>query len=287
MGTNMLMGWATGYFGLFHIKKDEEKTPSLNLVGVSLAVLSLLFFTQARDVEDEQDSTREEAAGSADLELAVENGIPSDDDDDESVDSDSNEITVESPLKRESRTFVKALMVRKLSRSDSMASLQFNLDVPGQFRWMSGFAMAMAAGLFMGYAFTPAIQLSQLAGNGTDQMDYVWSSFAGIFLSGNVAFVCYVLVRGEKSYIPRAAVLPAITSGAIWAVAQVAWFKANQELTMSIAFPIIASLPGIVALSIGVFFFGELQTKRARLFAFAGVGVRLPAIFLIALSNLV
>merc|ERR1719245_335760 len=109
-----------------------------------------------------------EAAGSADLELAVENRIQ----------SDSNEITVKSPRKKESGTFMKALKSGKLSRTDSLASLQFNLEVPRQCRWMLGFAMAMAAGLCMGYTFTPAIQLSQRAGNSKDQMDYVWSSFA-------------------------------------------------------------------------------------------------------------
>jgi glucose uptake protein GlcU len=54
---------------------------------------------------------------------------------------------------------------------------------------------------------------------------------------------------------------------------------------MIIAFPIISSLPGIIALAIGVLFLGELKTPRARFFAATGVAVRLAGIALIALSN--
>jgi hypothetical protein len=290
----MLMGWATGYFGLFHVKREEVKNPGLNLVGVSLAVLSLFLFTQARDAADEESrsSTKEESADRTDHELARD-----------SLDEQDNNFTKEQAANRtdleraaestshsdDNKTIDTSSHSIEISPNTlkTLASLRLNLEVPRQFRWMCGFVLAMVAGLFMGYTFDPALELSQRAENSKDQMDYVWSNFAGVLLSGNLVFVCYVLLRGEKSYTPRSAVLPAITSGAIWAVAQVAWFKANQLLSMSIAFPIIASLPGIVALALGVLFFGELQTRRARFFALAGVGVRLPGIFLIALSNIV
>jgi glucose uptake protein GlcU len=137
----------------------------------------------------------------------------------------------------------------------------------------------------MGYTFTPAELLEQTQGNSRDSLDYVWSNFAGIVLTGNVALIVYILARGEKVHMPRGNVLPAVASGAIWAIAQTAWFKANEELSMIIAFPIISSLPGIIALAIGVLFLGELKTPRARFFAATGVAVRLAGIALIALSN--
>ena len=41
----MLMGWFTGYFGLFGIpKEDNVKTPSINYVGLVMVSLSLIFF---------------------------------------------------------------------------------------------------------------------------------------------------------------------------------------------------------------------------------------------------
>ena len=44
----MLMGWFTGYFGLFGIpKEDDVKTPSVNYVGLAMASISLIFFSLA------------------------------------------------------------------------------------------------------------------------------------------------------------------------------------------------------------------------------------------------
>ena len=44
----MLMGWFTGYFGLFGIpKEDDVKTPSINYVGLVMASISLIFFSLA------------------------------------------------------------------------------------------------------------------------------------------------------------------------------------------------------------------------------------------------
>jgi len=168
---------------------------------------------------------------------------------------------------------------------DSNASLARNLEVPRKMRWIMGFCMSMFAGCLFGYTFDPAIELAHRSGNSKDQMDYVWSNFAGIVLTGNVVFVLYVLVRGEKSFIQRSVVLPAILSGSIWAVAQLAWFKANEALSLSIAFPIVSSIPGIVGLLLGACCFGELKTSRARLFAGLGCLVRIPGILLIALSG--
>merc|ERR1719284_286570 len=116
-------------------------------------------------------------------------------------------------------------------------------------------------------------------------MDYVLSHFCGILAMGLVSLLCYLLVRRGRSYTPRKLVLPSIFSGVLWGIAQAAWFRANEELSVVIAFPIVSSLPGIVALAWGVLCFGELQSARSRRFALAGLAVRLPSVLLIALSN--
>lgn len=245
--TNMIMGWATGYFGLFNVRKELVRDSTMNLAGVVLAVISLFFFVQARDVQKEPQS--EEA--------------------DESKDEETGSLP-------------------PLTHSDSQESDNTqarNLGTPKEMRWFLGFAMAVAAGILFGYTFDPAVELAQHEGHSSDQMDFVWSSFAGIVLTGNIALVIYVMVRGEKSYTPRAVVWPAIASGAIWGIAQIAWFKANEALSLVVAFPIVSSLPGIIGLLLGVCCLGELKTRRARLFAGLGVLVRVPGIILIALSG--
>ena len=46
--SNMLMGWFTGYFGLFGIpQKGDVKIPSMNYVGLVMASISLIFFSLA------------------------------------------------------------------------------------------------------------------------------------------------------------------------------------------------------------------------------------------------
>ena len=55
----MLMGWFTGYFGLFGIpKEDNVKTPSINYVGLVMVSLSLIFFSlaSAYDTSDMRDA---------------------------------------------------------------------------------------------------------------------------------------------------------------------------------------------------------------------------------------
>ena len=42
--TNMLMGWASGRFGLFGLTKQGLSNPDLNSVGVVVAVVALVVF---------------------------------------------------------------------------------------------------------------------------------------------------------------------------------------------------------------------------------------------------
>jgi multidrug transporter EmrE-like cation transporter len=121
-----------------------------------------------------------------------------------------------------------------------------------------------------------------------DALNYVLSHYAGIFLTGLIVFIGYVTVaaaRGRTSYKPVNLILPSVTSGVMWGVAQTAWFVANETLSMSVAFPIISTLPGLVALLCGVLFFGELRTPKSRQLALIGVLIRLPGVLLIALSS--
>lgn len=160
---------------------------------------------------------------------------------------------------------------------------------PRTFRIL-GFCMALLAGGLFGVNFDTATVLMQDAEtSGThsiNPMDYVFSHYCGILATGVTSFMIYVMVRGELSYTPRNLVLPSILSGIMWGIAQAAWFRANVELSIVVAFPIVSSLPGIVALAWGVFYFGELKSTRSRRFATAGLLVRLPSVLLIALSNL-
>jgi len=293
--TNMIVGWATGCFGLFGVRKEPIANQAMNYAGVLLAVVSLFVFSFAKDTPQtenvESDPTKDLENGQG--QDCATTPISNDADQPSAPHTETSDHSLQQCSGKRAPDSTAATDSTAASECDNMtvAKRKLNFMVPSRemtatWRFVIGFGMAMVAGLLFGYTFTPAINLSQMDGNSQDQIDYVWSSFAGIVLAGNIIFVMYVLVRGEKSYTPRSVIMPGIASGTIWAVGQVAWFKANQELSLSIAFPIISSLPGIVALTLGVACFGELRTRRARMFAGAGVMVRLPGIILISLSNM-
>jgi glucose uptake protein GlcU len=331
--SNMVMGWATGSFGLFGVWKETVKCPWMNYLGLALAGVSLILFTQAMEqpegegaADGEAQRCEHERKKRASSEVSVV------------ADLESGCAFERKPFPRVGTTLTEA------STEASVASLgdEINLDVvsldssdsgeepaevgadfveegraapspeptaavvgaeedkrddkaPGTFptsAWKlqaMGFSLAIVAGLLFGYTFDTAIPLMQDGRTGgphsANSLDFVLSHFCGILAMGIASLLVYVLVRRGRSYTPPKLVLPSVFSGMLWGIAQAAWFRANEELSVVVAFPIVSSLPGIVALAWGVFCFGELQSARSRRFAAAGLAVRIPSVLLIAFSN--
>jgi glucose uptake protein GlcU len=67
--------------------------------------------------------------------------------------------------------------------------------------------------------------------------------------------------RGRPWASPRV-VLPGLASGVIWGLACVAWFAANERLSLVIAFPLVTLGPGLVSMAVGGLFFGEVRSRR-------------------------
>ncbi|CAJ1357241.1 unnamed protein product [Effrenium voratum] len=160
---------------------------------------------------------------------------------------------------------------------------------PNPLRLLLGSSLAVLAGALFGTMFDLPQDLMQ--GNfgpchSLCALDYVFSHFLGIFAAAAAALLSYIAVQRRMSYLPLNLVLPAMCSGIIWAIGTVAWFQANGELGFSVTFPIISSLPSILALLIGFCCFDELQSSKSRAFALMGVMIRLPGVALIALSRL-
>lgn len=255
--SNMLMGWFTGYFGLFGIpKEDNVKTPSINYVGLVMASLSLIFFSLAsaydtsdmRDVMNKSDAEPASKEGSMD----IENGL----------DRNAQESAEDLKCGTETKSASKAIV---------------------------GFSMAILAGVLFGTNFDLPVDLKNgVFGEDHSKhiMDYVFSHFIGISAAASISLLVYVVTQRKQSHMPRQLVLPSLVSGVIWAIAQVAWFQANIDLGFTIAFPIIGSLPGIIGLLIGFCFLGEIRTRRSRILALLGLILRVPGVLLIALSCL-
>ena len=87
----------------------------------------------------------------------------------------------------------------------------------------------------------------------------------GIYALSTAAFVAYCAIQGARGaapFVDGRLVLPGLLSGLMWAAAQTCWFVANDALSMSVAFPLITSGPGVVSAAWGVLVFKEIKGCR-------------------------
>mmetsp|Transcript_12069 Transcript_12069/g.19100 ORF Transcript_12069/g.19100 Transcript_12069/m.19100 type:complete len:414 (-) Transcript_12069:156-1397(-) len=293
---NLLTGWATGTFGLFGVWKESCVSPTLNYSGVLLAMVSLVLLAFATDDDgnpeaegsesNESDKREdvEESGNRSPLNIDVSDIAPSDSEheSESATDDDMGESNVAS---------------RKVSgkAKQVLMSIMSFLDTKYG-RTVGGFLLSLLTGFLFGLTFDWPISLEQQGklGEALDghhhsdfPMDYVFSSFVGIVTMGVVVLVAYLIKMEGNAFVPRNVVCPAICSGMVWGIAQVAWFQANEELSLVIAFPIISTLPGIIGCLWGYLFFGEFKSKRSRCLALVSMGIRIPAVLLIGISGLV
>lgn len=306
--SNMLVGWFIGHFGLFGVHKEFNKHPMLNYVGLVLAAVSLIFFslssvlnnpdTELPSAQKEIEATkvpRERSTSPKSSVLSEPNPEPA-----PSVTraaSDPTELVVGEET-RQVRTNERvhswwSERVHPNHRTCSGDDLEAGPKLTGLpnnttiLQLFIGSTMAIVAGTLFGTTFvlpTDLLQGDFGKHHSRSIMDYVFSHFIGIFLMAVFALLLYVAIRGKKSYTPRSLVIPALWSGVIWGIAQVAWFQANLDLGFSVSFPVIASLPGVIGLLIGICCFGEVESFWSRVFAALGLLLRIPGVILIALS---
>ncbi|CAK9058936.1 unnamed protein product [Durusdinium trenchii] len=215
--SNMLVGWLIGRFGLFGIKKDEIDEPTLNLIGLILASVSLVFFSLSSVMNNPEVAEKSLT-------------FKAKDNDEFSCQSTEHEPDPERTPHQE-------------------ADLERLPEETTFFQLFLGSMMSIIAGSLFGTTFVLPVALKEgsLGGHHSAYiMDYVFSHFIGIFLTSTTALLIYVGTMRKNAYTPCNIVVPAIWSGVIWGIAQVAWFQANLDLGFSVAFPVVASLPGVI-----------------------------------------
>ena len=271
--TNMLVGWATGRFGLFGVNpqlacdpEDANQAESscihdvgLNYVGMILACISLVIyvFVEPEDMEKHQTSSRES-------------------DSDRLLDHVRNEDYMSfmpTPRIISNQPFREVVnQVPSFHEDlDKLADVEGNIIRPtavGKIDRLSkaskrllGILLACTSGLFYGSNLTPP-QVEHDHGGDQNLMHYIFSHFCGIQFTMTLYFIAYCIYNGEKAAIYPKAIVPGFFSGVMWAVAQVSWFIANGALGFAVSFPIIACGPGLVASLWGIFVFGEIRGTR-------------------------
>jgi len=242
--TGLIMGWASGTFGLFGLKEETVAHPTLNYIGAGLAVVGVVAFTFVKSEDSNKAQQR----------------------------PDDERYLLADPYRGVNDT---------PKTSDSFID-----GLPQSTKRIIGFVGSLISGFFYGVNFDPPQYIIDRT-PGANGMDWVFSHFTGIFFTSTLLMIIYSLIRKNKPAVYPEAFLPAILSGALWAIAQVAWFFANSpgELSMVISFPIISTGPGLIASLWGVFVFREIKGARNFFFLSLGFVIITVAVVLIALSK--
>lgn len=148
---------------------------------------------------------------------------------------------------------------------------------------MTGLGLALLAGCFYGLNFNPVFAVKNAFGEAPlycvgknpalgpnaakcavlmNVFYYVFWHFTGIMVLSSIVFLVYCGWKKNKPVINPEIILPAFASGCMWAVAQISWFYAIQELGFSTAFPLITSGPGLIGALWGLFVFKEIEGRR-------------------------
>lgn len=273
-GSNMLMGWATGTFGLYGLSKDDIKTPALNYVGISVVLIGLYIFLQVKtnEMHTNTDPVYKALIPESDPEKPERSNLP--------------------PPEH---------LHNEKVRNDSISSIAGPHPQPqdseghfghgwsqGQKRTI-GLSMAIAAGLMFGNAFNPSQYVIDNHYDGDDNsLNYVFPHFCGIWIASWSYVLLYCIYKwytDSTPFVNPHCIVPAAISGAMWGIACIAWFIANGKLGFSIAFPLISSGPGFVGSMYGIFLFNEISGKRNFIILGSAFVVTLVGLILITFSH--
>lgn len=271
-GTGTVVSFAFSRIAVFGLEPETLHPPAAGFAGCLLGVLSLAIFSTvdaSAGGEGGAGSGVEDGDGDGDGDAGGEGGA---EEDDLSV----RLLEVGAGVGAEGEVEDGAAAAE---RSESAGGA--GKSARSQRARVEGIAMALFAGLMYGFQFVPlAIHKAQYPSQSENA--FFFSHFLGIFVCSLAAFVAYALWNGNRPrLVPAEAVLPSLTSGAMWAVACMGSMTAVTELGLGIGFPLTSNGAFLVNASWSIFVFKEVKGRRnLAIFAAAGTLNLLSCVFL-------
>jgi len=220
------------------MKKQIPQNEGFNYAAVVLAFISTILFALVKNRDPTSSTTNER-----------ERTITAEDQ--ERILSNVADPNLESDINSEVQTDV---MLRPPSIRRTIT--------PGQKRIIV-IIVSLVAGIFYGLCFAPVIWIQDNVPNASKEgLDYVFAHYCGILVASTVYFLLYCAIKKNKPSINAAATLPAFVAGIMWAIAQTAFFVANEALMEAVSFPIITRFPGLITAALGVLVYKEIRGKR-------------------------
>ncbi|XP_071087067.1 transmembrane protein 144-like isoform X2 [Haliotis cracherodii] len=252
---NLLVGWATGRFGLFGLKASIPNDIGMNYAGVSIAVFSSVIYSL---VKPEISPTR--------LEMTV------------SVSEDTEPLLNES-----SSSMSKSNDNGGESKMEDDTLLDRMSPVTKK---IVGLSLSVFSGVMYGAQFMPAIYVQEHHERASqNSLDYVFAHFCGIYLTSTVYFVLYIIYKRNQPLVYPKVILPGLVSGAMWGIATAGWFIANAALSEPVSFPIISTIPGGIALALGIIVFREIRGLRNILISLVAMSFTVTGAVLAGMSK--
>jgi glucose uptake protein GlcU len=283
-GTNLIMGWASGRFGLWGLTPQPVPHETLNYLGIVFAFLAMgvAAFVQPTLDAKPADSAKAGADAAAAAPFTINSTDPA---------GAAAGHYDEPLLDATAAAGAKAARGGASGADDEAEERFFFEDWPDHYKRAVGVGLSVFSGVLYGNNFNP----SQYIIDHRDEprwksapalgADYVFPQFLGIWLTSLGYFVLYALATRNKPAIYPQVMLPALLSGLTWAVAQMSWFYANSNLSFVITFPLISIGPGVVGSLWGIFVFKEIQGLRNFIFIGANYALTAVAAVLIVLSK--
>lgn len=290
----MLTGWFSAEFGILGVESQRKLINHqwLNILGVVIALLSLItyFFvdtnvSKANNLDDNLNNDNKKKTHGRILSSNADDSLL------DNVDEDNGDTAykrMEDHVKDKDYLAISNLSPRftgnsvyetpnpneynKLELAEKAKKKDNFIDrMPVTQRKTFGILGAVLSGIFYGTNFNPPQYLIDHAKiNINDQKiaadckgeNYIFSHFCGIYLASTIYFLIYCAIMKNRPNVYPRAILPGSITGIMWAIAQTSWFTANDNLGMITAFPIVTTLPGLIASIWGVCLFKEITGKK-------------------------
>jgi Transmembrane family, TMEM144 of transporters len=251
---NMLTGWASGRFGWFGLHKQPVSHPGLNTAGVCVAVLALIMFMFVKPEEQQYAKAKRED----------EEGL---------LDPVNDRYRADPYLPQSFAYREEGYDVKPQAPAAASSGGSFVDGWSASQKRLFGVVMSLVSGVFYGTNFDPpqyildhrhskTFELDGVIPAPNNLVDYAFPHFCGIFIASTVYFLIYCAFKRNKPVVYPEICLPGFISGVLWALAEVGWFVANDNLEFPVAFPLVAVGPGLIGSLWGVFVFGEIRGKR-------------------------
>ncbi|ELP86943.1 transmembrane protein R144.6, putative [Entamoeba invadens IP1] len=265
--TNLAMGWFTGTFGLFGLNPQTVANQPLNIVGACFACLSVPFYGFIKsNVSGTKPAEVKEEKKSVEVVKEKENLIPKD-----------TEVAIETAeIEKKGEPLKETKEGNIFDFLDTMNPLA---------RRLCGIVLALCAGLFFGSNFTPPQYMIDNGLGPVEQYSYIFSHACGIMITSIVFIICYAIITLDSPVMYPQTFLPAIVSGIMWEIAQVAFMFSNTYLPWSITFSINAAGPGLVSTLWGILAFAEIRGWRNYLLFGGGVVFLLSGVLCVVFSR--